>query len=111
MSTNAFTPTGNTIVFTAANPAPTPIQVNTNGAGANQYRFINTGTITVFLGLASTSANASTNATATFTGNTAPCIPLLPGRDEILTFLPNAYVTGNTASGTSVVYVTPGDGL
>jgi hypothetical protein len=36
---------------------------------------------------------------------------LLPGTDEILTFLPNAYVTGNTASGTSVVYVTPGDGL
>ena len=111
MSTNAFTPTGNTIVFTAANPAPTPIQVNTNGAGANQYRFINTGTITVFVGLANTSANAATNATSAFTGNTAACIPLLPGTDEILTFLPNAYVTGNTASGIATVYVTPGDGL
>jgi len=113
MSTNAFTPTGNTVVFTAANPAPTPIQVNTNGAGANQYRFINTGTITVFVGIANTSANAAANATSAFigTGNTAPCIPLLPGTDEILTFLPNAYVTGNTASGIATVYVTPGDGL
>jgi hypothetical protein len=36
---------------------------------------------------------------------------LLPGTDEILTFLPNAYVTGNTVSGIAVVYVTPGDGL
>ena len=68
MSTNAFTPTGNTVVFTAANPAPPPVQVNTNGAGANQYRFINTGTITVFVGIANTSANAAANATSTFIG-------------------------------------------
>jgi hypothetical protein len=35
----------------------------------------------------------------------------LPSTDEILTFVPNAYFTGVTSSGTAVVYITPGDGL
>jgi len=36
---------------------------------------------------------------------------LLPGTDEILSFVPNAYFTGVTSSGTASIYVTPGDGL
>jgi hypothetical protein len=35
----------------------------------------------------------------------------LPGTDEILTFLPNAYFTGITSSGSTSVYITPGDGV
>jgi hypothetical protein len=38
-------------------------------------------------------------------------MPLLPGTDEILTFLPNAYFTGITSAGTTAVYITPGDGV
>jgi len=35
----------------------------------------------------------------------------LPGTDEILTFVPNAYFTGITLTGTAQIYITPGDGV
>ena len=110
---SAFTPTGNTVTFNASisGSVPTPVQVvTTGGLGSNQYRIINSSTtVTVFLGVGTTAANATANAVVVAT--TAPSIPLLPGTDEILTFAPNAYFTGITASGTSNVYITPGDGL
>ena len=110
MSTNAFTPLGNTSSFTASTTAPTPVNVQPFSTiyGANQYRIINTGTVVVFLGIGTTSATANTNATTTMP---SPAIPLLPGTDEILTFAPNAYFTGVTASGTAQVYITSGDGM
>ena len=74
--------------------------------GGNQYRIINTGTVTVFLGYATSASDAANNA-----ANVATSLPLLPSTDEILTFVPNAYFTGQTSSGTAVVYITPGDGL
>jgi hypothetical protein len=36
---------------------------------------------------------------------------LLPQTDEILSFVPNAYFTAITSSGTADLYITPGDGL
>ena len=51
-------------------------------------------------------ATAAANA-----GNVATSLPLLAGTDEILSFVPNAYFTGKAAGGSSVIYVTPGDGL
>ena len=108
MGINAFTPTGNTVTFTANVAAPTPVQCVSSTLGGNQYRIINAGTYTVFLGYGDTSANATAKAaTITTTGNS---LPLLAGTDEILSFVPNAYFTGVTASGTAVIYVTPGDG-
>jgi hypothetical protein len=109
MSTNAFTPLGNTIVFTAATSAPTPVQAISNTLGGNQYRIINSGNVVVFLGLGTTSTNATTNTAVIST--TGQSIPLLPGTDEILTFVPNAYFTGITATANASVYITPGDGL
>lgn len=109
MSTNAFTPLGNTVVFTAATSAPTPVQALSKTLGGNQYRIINSGNVTVFLGLGSTSANATSNAVVVT--STQSSIPLLPGTDEILSFVPNAYFTGITSSGSAAVYITPGDGL
>lgn len=109
MSTNAFTKTGNTVAFTANVAAPTAVQAISTTIGGNQYRIINSGTVTVFLGYGTTAADANTNATVVTT--TAPSFPLLPGTDEILTFVPNAYFTGITSSGTATIYVTPGDGL
>ena len=108
MSTNAFTQYGNTVTFTAAATAPTPVQVTSNVNG-NQYRIINSGNVVVFLGYGTTSANAASNATVVST--TGPSLPLLPGTDEILTFVPQAYFTGITSSGTAVVYITNGDGM
>ena len=109
MGLNAFTKTGNTITFVANTSAPTPVQCASTTLGGNQYRVINTGTITVFLGYGSTSAEAANNAVVVTSSQTA--FPLLPSTDEILTFVPNAYFTGITSSGTATIYITPGDGL
>lgn len=109
MGINAFTKTGNTVVFAADTVAPTPVQCLSSTLGGNQYRVINSGTVTVFLGYGDTAANAT--ATAVVVSTTAPSFPLLPGTDEILTFVPNAYFTGITTSGNATVYITPGDGI
>lgn len=109
MGINAFTKTGNTIAFTAATTAPAPVQCASTTVGGNQYRIINNGTVTVFLGYGTTASEASNNAVQVTSSQTA--FPLLPSTDEILTFVPNAYFTAVTASGTAVVYITPGDGL
>jgi hypothetical protein len=108
MGVNAFTKTGNTVVFTAAASAPTPVQAVSTTLGGNQYRIINAGSVTVFLGYGTDGASANSNAAViTATGTS---IPLLPGTDEILSFVPNAYFTGITASSNATIYVTPGDG-
>ena len=109
MGLMAFQKTGNTVVFTATTTAPTPVQASSTTLGGNQYRIINAGTVTVFLGYGKTGTDAS-NAAVVVTGSGA-AFPLLPGTDEILTFIPNAYFTGITVSGSAAVYVTPGDGM
>jgi len=109
MSTNAFTKTGNTVVFTAAVTAPTPVQASSTTLGGNQYRIINSGLVTVFLGYGTASGDATNSATVVT--STGPAYPILAGTDEILTFVPNAYFTGITSSSTAAVYITPGDGL
>ena len=109
MSVSApFCPSGNTVTFTATTSAPTPVQAVSSTLGGNQYRVINSGNVLVFLGIGVTASQASNSAAAiTSTGN---AIPILAGTDEILTFTPNAYFTGVSASSTAVVYITPGDG-
>jgi len=109
MGTQAFTKTGNTIAFVANVAAPTSIQCTSTTLGGNQYRIINSGSVTVFLGYGTSSSDASNNAVVITT--TGLSFPLLAGTDEILSFVPNAYFTGITASGTANVYITPGDGL
>jgi hypothetical protein len=109
MGTQAFTRTGNTVVFTAGASAPTPVQAVSTTLGGNQYRLINAGNIVVFLGVGVASADATANAVVVT--STQRSLPLLPGTDEILTFVPNAYFTGITSSGNAAVYITPGDGM
>jgi len=109
MGINAFTKTGNTVTFLAATTAPAAVQAVSTTLGGNQYRIINPGSVTVFLGYGTTATEANTNAAIVTT--TGAALPLLPGTDEILTFVPNAYFTGITASGSTSVYITPGDGL
>ena len=106
MGIQAFATMGNTVTFTAASTAPSAVQAESKTLGGNQYRIINTGTVTVFLGYATSASDAANNA-----ANVATSLPLLSSTDEILSFVPNAYFTGKTASGTAVVYITPGDGL
>jgi hypothetical protein len=109
MGLNAFTKTGNTVAFIADTTAPTPVQCASTTLGGNQYRVINAGTDIVFLGYGSTASQASNNAVIVTSSQTA--FPLLPNTDEILTFVPNAYFTGITSSGSATIYITPGDGL
>ena len=109
MGIQAFTKTGNTVVFTAATSAPTPVQCVSSTLGGNQYRIINAGSVTVFLGYGIVSADASNSAVIVTSSSSA--FPLLAGTDEILTFVPNAYFTGITGSSTASVYITPGDGM
>ena len=108
MAVNApFTKSGNTVTFTANTSAPTPVQAVSSTLGGNQYRILNAGLVTVFLGVGTTAALATDNAaTVTSSGG---AIPLLAGTDEVITFTPNAYFTGVSAS-SAVVYITPGDG-
>lgn len=106
MGIQAFTKLGNTVTFTADTVAPAAVQAASSTLGGNQYRVINAGTNIVFLGYGTDAATAASNA-----GNVATSLPLLAGTDEILSFVPNAYFTGITAGGSSVIYVTPGDGL
>lgn len=109
MGVQAFTQLGNTVVFTASTSAPTPVQAISKTLGGNQYRIINSGTITVFLGYGSTASDASNNSAVVST--TGASMPILAGTDEILSFVPNAYFTGITSSGTAAIYITPGDGM
>jgi len=109
MGINAFTKTGNTVALTANVTAPTPVQCLSSTIGGNQYRVINSGSQIVFLGYGATSSEASNNATVVST--TGMSFPLLPSTDEILTFVPNAYFTAITVTGTASIYITPGDGL
>jgi hypothetical protein len=97
------------VTFTADTTAPTPVQALSTPLGGNQYRVINTGTVTVFLGYGQDAATATNSSAVVST--TGPAYPLLPGTDEILTFMPNAYFTGTTVSGVAILYVTPGDGM
>ena len=109
MGINAFQKTGNTVTFTAATSAPTPVQCVSSTLGGNQYRIINAGVNTVFLGYGSVASDATNSAVQVTSSQAA--FPILPNTDEILTFLPNAYFTGITASSNATIYITPGDGL
>ena len=108
MGINAFSKTGNTVTFTAASSAPSPVQCGSSTLGGNQYRIINSGTTVVFLGYGVDAANATSSAVQVTSSQ--PAFPLLPGTDEILTFVPNAYFTGYSST-TAIVYITPGDGV
>ena len=110
MSVSApFSPCGNTVVISATTTATSPVQVPSATLGGNQYRIINSGSVTVILGYGQTSALSSSGAVVP-TSTQSNCLPLLPGTDEIITFVPNAYFSANCVTGTATLYITPGDG-
>lgn len=102
-----FTPMGNTVTFTAATTAPTPVQALSTTVGGTQYRVHNSGNVAIYIGFGSTANAATAMANTTPTGST---ITMVPSSVEVFTFNANQYFTAVTASGSSVVYVTPGDG-
>ena len=114
MGINAFTVTGNTAKLTAATSPPSPIQVTSSTLGGNQYRVINSSTtVGCFLAFAADSATATTNCVIpTGAGaNSQRVLYILPNTDEIISFVPSAYFTAITVSGTADLYIVAGDGL
>jgi hypothetical protein len=110
MDVNAFSPTGLTVSFTAAVTAPTSAQAVSSAPStrpARQYRVVNTGAVTVLLGVGVDDAAAKTAAASIAAG----AVPLVPGAVEILGFPAGSFFSGVTSTSTSVVYVTPGEGI
>lgn len=111
--TTPFIQNGATRLFTAAVTPPTALQVlptfNATIGPLNQFRVVNAGLETVFLGAGRTAAEAAANAAVVST--TGNAIPLVPGAVEILSFVADWFFTASTASNTSVIYITPGEGL
>lgn len=107
MGIMAFTPMGNTVTFLAAATPPTPVQALSTTIGGTQYRVHNTGNVVVYIGFGGNASAATAAANASINGQT---ITMVAGSVEVFTFNANQYVTAATASGTSQVYVTPGDG-
>jgi hypothetical protein len=108
-----FLQNGATRAITAATSAPTAVQILPTFTSAlgprNQFRVVNAGTEVAFLGAGPSAAEATANAApVTTTGNG---VPMLPGAVEIFSFVPDWYFTARTASGTSQIYITPGEGL
>jgi len=103
----AFVPLGNTAAITAATSAPTGVQIT----GALQYRVINNGTITAYLGIGKTAAQAQTAAAIPVSGTPASGLPLVPGAVEIISANDGAFFSAITASSTTTIFVTPGDGV
>lgn len=108
----AFTPTGNTVILTAATSAPTPVQVQSATLGGNQYRVINSSsTQGCFLSYAQAAADATSQCVIPTDGNPQKVVYLLPSTDEIISFVPNAYFTAITSTSSCVLYIAPGDGI
>lgn len=109
-----FNPCGPTTLITASTTAPTAVQIPTIGTDPrNQYRIYNSGTAAVFVSFDVDATTALADCVIP-TGSGASAkysYPLPPGAVEVFTFLPNAFVTGISASATQVIYVTPGQGL
>jgi hypothetical protein len=111
-----FTPflqNGATRAITADTTAPAAVQILPTFTSAlnprNQFRVVNAGTNVAFVGTGPTATLAVTNAAPVTT--TGDGIPMLPGAVEIFSFPPTWYFTARTASGTSQIYITPGEGL
>jgi len=110
LATNAFSPLGLTVSFTAAAVVPNSVQAVSSAPVTRpmyEYRVVNSGTEVVLLGVGVDDAAAKAAAASIAAG----AVPLLPGAVEIIGFAAGSYFTGKTASGTAVVYVTPGEGL
>jgi len=106
----AFSPLGLTVTFTAASTVPTSAQAPSSAPTtrpAYQYRIHNVDAEVVLLGVGVDDATAKTKAASIGAG----AVPLAPASVTVLGFPAGSFFTGKTASGTSVVYVTPGEGL
>lgn len=110
MSSLAFSPLGLTVSFTAAVTVPASAQAVSSAPvtrPAYQYRIVNSNAELMLLGVGVDNATAQAKAASIAAG----AVPIMPSSTVILGFPAGSFFTGTTAANTSVVYVTPGEGM
>ena len=116
MSANAFLPMGKTVAHTGtvSGSLPTPVQVPTtsgSGMAAETFVFWNSGANPCWLAYAQASADATANAVVPVTGTSQQVIALPPASVQSFRIPGNPFFCGITTVGTSVIYITPGEGV
>lgn len=107
---SAFQVGGKTVTFTGAGTAPSTVQcVSNNGVRTPQYMLTNIGSVDVWVSYDAVTSQATLNAVIP-TGTAQYGVWLLARTQVVITAPPDAFFTGITASGTAIVYVTPGYG-
>lgn len=104
---NPFTPYTSTNAISVSNVASTGIQPSTAG-NCTQYKLENAGTVDVWVAFGTASTNAAQIPTA---GVPKSSTLVRAGATQVVTQIPNAYVSAITASGTATLYVACGTGL
>ncbi len=109
MSSNAFSPQGNTAALSVTSTSTaTPIQVLGNVSNATQHMAYNAGPYDCFLAWGK---DATVTAVAPTAGSPANGIPVPAGAIMVLSFPPNAFFAAICAStNTATLYLTPGEG-
>ncbi|CAB4126929.1 hypothetical protein UFOVP81_38 [uncultured Caudovirales phage] len=104
-----FAPYGKTYAISGSASASTPvlIQYTPGLIKKAHYRVVNNGTVVIYLVLSST----ATNAVVPTAGTPTYSMPIMPGAVEIIRGPEDAYASVITSSGTSTVFITPGQGL
>jgi hypothetical protein len=105
-----FSPLGTTVSFIAAVVVPTSAQAVSSAPTtrpAYQYRIVNAGSELVLLGVGVDDTTAKAKAASIAAG----AVPIMPNSTTVLGFPAGSFFSGKTAANTSVVYVTPGEGL
>ena len=111
MYTKAFSPTGKSILVSAATTAPTGVAAPESGTNQGyQFRIHNAGTVTAFLAVG-VDASSAQSAAVIPTGTSQFSVSIPAGIVEILSFPIGSFFSAITASGTASVYITPGKGL
>ena len=103
-----FRPSGGTVTFTAAGTCPTPVQATTPSGQGQQYIITNIGSVVAFVSFGN-SADATANCVIP-TSTHRLIVPVLPLSQFSMTTNAGAFFTGITASGTAVIYISPGTG-
>ena len=107
---SAFQVSGKTVTFTADTTAPSTVQcVSDNGERTSQYMLTNIGTSDVWVAFDAITSKATQRAVIP-TGTAQYGLWLLARSQIVFTGPPDAFFTGITSAGTSIVYVTPGYG-
>lgn len=107
---NPFEIQGKTVTFTGATSAPSTVQcVSSNDTRSPQYMLTNIGNVDVWVSYSSVTSQATLNAVIP-TGTSQFGVWVLARTQVVISGPPDAFFTGITASGTAIVYVTPGYG-